>query len=70
MKKCASTKRHFDTRAEAEKRLEQIQRMPLDPDRLYTPTGVVTCHCGKFALTSSHGKPGRAGKSRRDRRVR
>lgn len=70
MARCKSKKRHFTNSGAARTRLGQIQEMPLDPARLYTPTGVIQCHCGDWVLTSNQGKLWAKGKKSRDRRLR
>lgn len=64
--KCASSKAHWPTHADAARRLAQINTAP-DPTRLYQPTRVSVCHCGGYVLTSKSGKPHAKGKSARRR---
>jgi hypothetical protein len=70
MAKCKGKKRHFPNSEVAQRRLEEILAAPLAPNRLYSPTGVIRCHCGGWVLTSRPPKVYRSGKRGRDTRVR
>jgi hypothetical protein len=70
MAACKSKKKHFSNPGAAKQRLREIQEGPIDPTRLYQPTGVVRCHCNGWVLTSNLGKQWKKGKSSRDRRLR
>lgn len=69
-RRCASKKRHFQNSRQAKDRLDEILSKPLAPDRMYSPTGVMRCHCGGWVLTSRLGKQWAKGKKSRDRRLR
>jgi len=69
-RRCASKKRHFPNSGVAQRRLEEILSKPLAVGRVYSPTGVIRCHCGGWVLTSRSPKVYRKGKRGRDRRVR
>lgn len=63
---CRTGKAQFATRAQAERRLQEIQQSP-DPTRLYHPTSVapLCSSCGQYHLTSNSRKRYAKGKRRR-----
>lgn len=70
MKKCREKKRHFHTSRAAFQRLDEIVAAPLAPGRMYSPNGVIRCHCGGFVLTSRSAKQNARGKQSRNLRIR
>lgn len=55
------------TRERAQAALERILAEPLDPTRLYAPSGVERCPAGIWHLTSKTGKRWAKGKASRRR---
>jgi hypothetical protein len=73
VKRCRIRKTHWEQHGAAARALRSIQDNPRPTAdgtiRLYSPTAVVSCHCGGYVLTSSECKTYAKGKQGRGRRA-